>query len=384
MKDASMVAKNKNKLTILFFCRNFDNMAGGVEHMASKLMNEMVGRGHDIVLVTWDKKNAMSHYYLDPGIKWYKLDIGIASQKASMFTRFKRQILMRKITREVNPDVAIGFQVGTFAAAKLSLLGLKIPFVAAERNSPQLFSFKKNGKIEKILAFMSLYFACAITIQFSRYKEYYPRFIQKKIKVIHNPVEKIQCSKKTISNSNFSKNILHVGRLSFQKNQLFLLDAFALISKDHPDWNMVLVGDGEYRDKIVERISFLGIKERVTMAGAVKEVNYWYKNAAFLAFPSLWEGFPNVVAEASVHSLPTIAFKNTDGPNELIVNNETGILVDSTIESFASGMKMLIENFHRSRMLGENARKQISTYSSKRSFDQWENLFLHVSDRKSK
>ena len=41
-------------ITILFACRNFNNMAGGVERMASLIMNEMVKRGHKVILLTWD------------------------------------------------------------------------------------------------------------------------------------------------------------------------------------------------------------------------------------------------------------------------------------------------------------------------------------------
>ena len=44
-------------ITILFACRNFNNMAGGIERMASLIMNEMVKRGHKVDLITWDSIN---------------------------------------------------------------------------------------------------------------------------------------------------------------------------------------------------------------------------------------------------------------------------------------------------------------------------------------
>ena len=49
--------------TILFACRNFDKMAGGVERMASSIMNEMVNRGNKVVLITWDNSESISHYF---------------------------------------------------------------------------------------------------------------------------------------------------------------------------------------------------------------------------------------------------------------------------------------------------------------------------------
>ena len=51
--------------TILFACRNFDRMAGGVERIASLLMNEMVNRGNKVVLITWDNSDSISHYFLN-------------------------------------------------------------------------------------------------------------------------------------------------------------------------------------------------------------------------------------------------------------------------------------------------------------------------------
>ena len=54
---------------ILFACRNFNNMAGGIERMASIIMNEMIRRGHKVILLTWDPTNSNSYYRLNPEIK---------------------------------------------------------------------------------------------------------------------------------------------------------------------------------------------------------------------------------------------------------------------------------------------------------------------------
>ena len=81
--------------TILFACRNFNKMAGGVERMASSIMNEMVNRGNKVVLITWDNSESISHYFLNPEIKWIKLNLGSPKVKASWSLRLKRQIKIR-------------------------------------------------------------------------------------------------------------------------------------------------------------------------------------------------------------------------------------------------------------------------------------------------
>ena len=116
--------------------------------MSSLLMNEMDNRGHKIFLITWDKSNAISHYPLNPGITWIKLNIGTSSLKADWILRLKRQFLIRKHVKNIKPSVAIGFQVGTFIALRTALLGFFIPTIAAERNSPDLFNFVENRKKE--------------------------------------------------------------------------------------------------------------------------------------------------------------------------------------------------------------------------------------------
>ena len=110
-------------LTILFACRNFDMMAGGVEKMSSLIMNDMIQRGHKVILLTWDNSQSISHYYLNPKIKWIKLNLGQPNIKANYFLRFKRQIIIRNYIKELNPSLVIGFQVGTFIAMRFSSFG---------------------------------------------------------------------------------------------------------------------------------------------------------------------------------------------------------------------------------------------------------------------
>ena len=52
---------SKKNLNILFVARKFENMAGGVERISIDLMNSMIKRGHDVALITWDKKSVSAH-----------------------------------------------------------------------------------------------------------------------------------------------------------------------------------------------------------------------------------------------------------------------------------------------------------------------------------
>ena len=365
--------------TILFACRNFNNMAGGIERMASIIMNEMVSRGHKVILLTWDPINSNSYYTLNPEIKWHKLDLGPSNLKASWLLRFKRQLRIRKIVREEKPSVMIGFQVGTFLALRLASIGLRISTIAAERNSPDLFNFKKNGKINRFLSSLVLLLSDVITIQLDTYKKKYPLFLRSKILTISNPV--YPCIKSAYPNNVIKtpRRILNVGRLSYQKNQLFLIRSFTLNALKNPNWYLTLVGEGEYRKKIEKLIEKKGLNNRIHLIGAVKDVDYWYQNSSFFVFPSLWEGFPNALVEAFREGLPAIGLSSTSGVNQLISNKRNGFLVKPQEIAFASAMQEMINNKSFRKKAGKKASFSIRNYEPKKIFNQWENLFLSLS-----
>ena len=364
---------------ILFACRNFNNMAGGIERMATIIMNEMVRRGHKVILLTWDPINSNSYYKLNPEIIWHKLDLGPPDSKASWSLRYKRQITIRKIVKEEKPSVMIGFQVGTFLALRLASIGLRIRSIAAERNSPDLFNFIKKGKINRFLASLALLLSNVITIQLDSYKKKYPLFLRSRILTISNPV--FPCAKPAYPNemNNTPQRILNVGRLSYQKNQLFLIKSFALIASKNPGWNLTLVGEGEYRKNIEDLINEKGLNNRINLIGAVKNVDYWYQNSSFFVFPSLWEGFPNALVEAFREGLPAIGFSSTSGVNQLIINKRNGFLVKPQEIAFASAMQEMIDNQSFRKEAGKNASFSISYYKPDKIFNQWENLFLELS-----
>ena len=371
-------------LTILFACRNFDMMAGGVEKMSSLIMNDMVKRGHKVILLTWDNSLSVSHYELNPEIKWIKLDLGSPNIKANYFLRFKRQIKIRKYIKEINPSLVIGFQVGTFIAMRLSSFGLSIPFIAAERNSPDLFKFQRQGFKNRFLASLALFSSDIITIQFENYKYKYPFFLRSKIITIANPVypKKYPIFPNELNNP--PKRILNVGRLSYQKNQLFLIRSFSLIAENNPDWILTLVGEGEYRSVIERLILEKGLKKRIELIGAVKDVEIWYQKSSFLAFPSLWEGFPNALAEAFREGLPAIGLSTTSGVNQLLIHNKNGLLTTNSEIEFSKALQEMINKPCFRKKAGRFASKSVKKYIPKLVFNKWEKIFLNLSRDKNK
>lgn len=358
-------------------------MAGGVERMATLVMNQMVKRGYRVGLVTWDSADAKPHYHLDPSVEWLKLDLGLPEVRAGWGLRLKRQLALRRIAKHFKPDVSIGFQVGTFIAARTAMLGMGIPIIAAERNSPDLFNFMSSGERRRRRANLALMIADCVTVQLESYRNKYPANLRQRIITIPNPVLPLEYPAYPNEAIEPPRRILNVGRLSYQKNQDLLIRAFARIASINPDWMLTLVGEGEKRGEIERLIAKNGLTNRVELIGAVTDVDAWYCKSAFLAFPSLWEGFPNALVEAFRHGLPAVGLKQTAGVNELLKHNETGILAADDEFSFAAALQAMIDDVEFRRRAGRMARESILCYESESIFNQWEKLFTTLAGKKS-
>jgi len=88
-------------IKVVFACRNFDSMAGGIERMATNIMNSLVDRGFDVSLITWDTSSAIAHYPLHPSISCYKLVIGSPFTTSSWLQLLKRQLRIRSLSKKI-------------------------------------------------------------------------------------------------------------------------------------------------------------------------------------------------------------------------------------------------------------------------------------------
>lgn len=366
-------------MKILICCRAIDNMAGGVERMATSLMNDMAKRGHDVSFLSWDHAKATSFYPMNSGIAWHKLDIGDPSRKATTAERIARAQKTRKILKTIDPDIIVCFQDGPFMSLKLYTLGMHYPIILAERNAPSRHDYKEDGWKKHI--YFNLYrLANSIAVQCPSYRDDYPAFLQPKITTIPNPVFPVDTTglQKTDQGQ---KTILSVGRLSYQKNYSVLIEAFRLIADEHPDWILKIMGEGEDRQTLTAQIKTAHLTDRVFMPGASKNLPPIYYDSAIFCLPSLWEGFPNALAEAMSYGIPATGFEHCAGVRDLINHEENGLLAagQNTPETLAQSLKTLITDDLLRNRLGKNAVKSMEKYNPQMVYDQWESLFHQVS-----
>ena len=102
------------------------------------------------------------------------------------------------------------------------------------------------------------------------------------------------------------KVIGHIGRFDDQKNQKFLIEAFALAAKQDENLRLILIGDGKDRKKIENQIAELNISEKVILLGKRNDVNCLLNIFDVFVLPSKFEGLPVVTVEAQANGLQCI------------------------------------------------------------------------------
>jgi glycosyltransferase involved in cell wall biosynthesis len=368
-------------MKILFAARSFDNMAGGVERMAISIMNEMVRRGHEVSLLTWDYNDAVTFYPLSKKVNWFKINLGEPLGKASWSIRIKRTFLIRKMINNASPDLVLAFQHGIFFALRIYTLGMGVTFIAAERNAVSIYKYISSGK-HKNLIMQSFRLVDQITVQLPSYIKDYPKYLQKKISVIPNRVEQISLEVLSKHKVNSRKILLTVGRLSFQKNFKLLIDCFERISGDFLDWDLIIAGDGEELEMLNQLISHSKLSSRVSLLGSVVDVETLYLNADLFCLTSLWEGFPNSLAEALSYGLPAVGFSESSGVNDLIIDNHNGLLAsgNNNPESLTIALRTLMSDSKLRYEMSINAINSMKQYQPKKIYDQWEELFNKVAN----
>lgn len=99
----------------------------------------------------------------------------------------------------------------------------------------------------------------------------------------------------------------HIGRFGYQKNHEFLIDIFAELYRLRSDAVLLLIGDGEDKPKIEEKVRNLGLEGSVRFLGVRNDIPDLLSAMDLFVMPSWFEGFVIVLLEAQMNGLPAIA-----------------------------------------------------------------------------
>jgi len=195
-----------------------------------------------------------------------------------------------------------------------------------------------------------------------------------KIKLLYDPiieVKTINLKKKEVNFKEIKKYYLAVGRLTKQKNFLFLCKAFHKVVLKYPELKLIIAGEGEDKDSILSYIKKNNLKKNISLIGYVDNIFPLMVNAEAFILSSLWEDPGFVLIEAAFCRTLIFSSNCTTGPKEIIKDNVNGILYESSnVESFVDKFDLLISKKYNNNLLLNNLinSKKFSQFNHFKSF----------------
>jgi glycosyltransferase involved in cell wall biosynthesis len=167
-----------------------------------------------------------------------------------------------------------------------------------------------------------------------------------------------------------------MARLDFQKGHVYLFDAICKLLKKRKDFKLLVIGDGAQKEELKRKVLELGIDSHVIFTGFQKDLPGYHGILDVHVLPSLFEGLPLGLIEASAMERPVIA-TDVDGSPEVIVKNETGILVPPrNAEKLAEAMEYALDNKDEMKFMGIKGRKfALKYFTLERQVFESENLY---------
>jgi len=211
-----------------------------------------------------------------------------------------------------------------------------------------------------------------------------------KIKIINNAIdlEKFKFNKEKRNEIRkklkMDKNIIlvgHIGRFVTQKNHEFLIDVFNEIIKkrkqENFDSKLILIGQGNLKENIIEKIKYLGLQDYVIFTGQTTNVSDYYNAMDIFVLPSLYEGLPVVGIEAQANGL--LCEFSTDMTKETKVLNTTKFIsLKETAKKWAEIILEDYKNFKRKNSFDEMTKKN---FNIKEEAKKLEKYYINLNNR---
>ena len=300
---------------ITIFCPTIG--VGGVEKNLYLISNYLIQKNLKVNLITCNfekRKNFNKNIkIIGPKNTNYSKSSQFLKILICLYYFFKSNIIQRKTT-------LFSFQSNIYLILVAILIGHKI--ITRINSSPDIYL---KNPIKKLF-FSKIYkFSDCVIVNSHDLKNKVKRYLKINSKVIYNPA---------YSGKNFNLkykkkrerqiNLLNVGRLTYQKNQLLLLRALNEI--ENINYKLILIGNGSEEKKLNEFIKLNRLQKKIKMIKNVTNVNKYLSKCDTFILTSRYEGLPNVLIEAQMYKKFIISSDCPTGPKEILMNGKAGYL----------------------------------------------------------
>ena len=138
------------------------------------------------------------------------------------------------------------------------------------------------------------------------------------------------------------KTFLTIGRMSPEKNQARMINAFAQVHRESPNSRLIIVGDGPLQASLKTLVSSLGLSDSVVFTGQIPNPFPLYAAADCFVLSSDYEGQPMVILESLVVGVPIVSTRFASITDAL--SSEEGLIVDRDAGALAHGMRAVLSD----------------------------------------
>lgn len=336
---------------------------GGAERVICNLSNELIKNNEVFIATTITDK---SDYKLDERIKVICTDSENCNN--NFFIKNMNRIKnLKRIIKHYNIDLAISFLPEP--SYRLMLIkNKKLKTIVSDRNDPNV---EYNNFVKKIITKILYNKSNGFVFQTPDAMNYFSKKIQKRSVIIPNPINDRFIKEKPFSGKR-NNNIVSVGRLTSQKNQKLLIDAFNIVHRENPDFNLCIYGEGELENALRTQISDLKLENCVLLKGNSDVLDKELYNSKMFVLSSDYEGMPNALMEAMALGVPCISTDCPIGGPKFLMKNQSGLLVPiKDKEKLAKAINQLIEDEVLAKKISINALNETKKYTNSKINKMW-------------
>ena len=348
---------------------------GGAERVVANLANAFCARGYEVVVATeWEEED---EFALDERVK--RVHVGLTEPdgyRGRIGKYLARINYLRECVKREKPDVVVAFARLALFRALMACPG--VPVVISVRIDPEK---SYRGLRNTLLIKWLIPKASGAVFQTEDAKAFFKNELKCESTVILNPVSDKYIGRDVVKQR--TKRVVNAARLADFKNHPLLVEAFALVLKEYPDYVLEIYGPdaGEgMKEKTLNTAKRLGISDKVFLMGPSDTLEKDLEDAAVFVSPSDYEGMPNALMEAMALGIPVVS---TDcpcgGPRMLIEHGVNGYLVPvNDAKAMAKAICEILGDPGAAAAMGEKARAIGEKARTERVCDEWERYLKGV------
>ena len=277
-----------------------------------------------------------------------------------------------KLIKSSKPDFFIAHLITSLPLMVMNLFKTDTKFILRISGMPRLNLIRKS--FWKVVS-TKLYMVTSPSIELMNKLISINLFDQNKITFLPDAIIDIKqfISKKNSEINNFKKFdqkklIFAAGRLTKQKNFSYLIDEFSIFLKHNDQFILIILGDGEERNKLEKKIIKKKLQKNIYLTGYVENVFKYFKNGEAFVLSSLWEEVGFVMVEAALTNLFIISSNCPNGPTEFLSDGKHGILFESNKKGELSNSLIKYANLKGVKKHKFEIKKNTKQYTKYRHF----------------